>query len=114
MSRLKFSRSCLKYGITMALVLMAIPNQIYAQNGAAAGPVCSKTISADVAAIDQPFMVNRLGAALPQGMVFALTRDIVPLDSSGNPMNTNCEQSPSSCTNGKVIMRPSKRPRPLV
>lgn len=112
MSRHKFLRYCLKCGITMALALLAIPNQICAQQSNTAQPVCSKTIRADVAAIDQPLMVNRLGAALPQGMVFALTRDVVPLDSNGNPLKTNCEQT--TCTKGNVILRPSKRPRPFV
>jgi len=52
------------------------------------------TIKADVVAIAQPIMLNRLGAAIPGGMIFALKRDTV-----GGL--------------GKQL-RADKRPRPLV
>ncbi|MGI9069718.1 MAG: copper oxidase [Pyrinomonadaceae bacterium] len=38
---------------------------------------CKRMINADVVAIAQPIMLNRLGAAIPGGMVFALRRDTV-------------------------------------
>src|ERR1700687_3914980 len=38
---------------------------------------CKRTINADVVAIAQPIMLNRLGAAIPGGMIFALRRDTV-------------------------------------
>jgi hypothetical protein len=38
---------------------------------------CQRTITADVVAIPQPLMLNRLGAAIPGGMIFALRRDTV-------------------------------------
>lgn len=38
---------------------------------------CQRTITADVVAIPQPIMLNRLGAAMPGGMIFALRRDTV-------------------------------------
>jgi hypothetical protein len=37
----------------------------------------NNTIKADVVAIAQPIMLNRLGAAIPGGMIFALRRDTV-------------------------------------
>jgi manganese oxidase len=40
-------------------------------------PQCQRTITADVVAIAQPIMLNRLGAAIPGGMIFALRRDTV-------------------------------------
>jgi hypothetical protein len=40
-------------------------------------PPCVRNINADVVAIPQPIMLNRLGAAIPNGMIFALRRDTV-------------------------------------
>ncbi len=64
------------------------------------GPQNTKV--ANVVALDQPFMWNRLGAAQPQGMIFALRRDIVPIDPSGGLVP------------GNVQLREDKRPRPIV
>jgi len=55
---------------------------------------CKRMIKADVVAIPQPIMLNRLGAAIPGGMIFALRRDTV------NQLGTQ--------------LRADKRPRPLV
>ncbi|HEX6083581.1 MAG TPA: copper oxidase [Thermoanaerobaculia bacterium] len=63
---------------------------------------CSRTITADVVALDQAFIWNRLGAIQPQGMVYALRRDVVPIDSA------------QGLTPGNVQLRQGKRPRPLV
>ncbi len=56
---------------------------------------CKRRITADVVALSQPFMLNRLGAAMPNGMIFALRRDTV---GNGN----------------QIQLRPGKRARPLV
>src|ERR1700730_11319837 len=53
---------------------------------------CKRTITADVVALQLPIMLNRLGAAIPSGLVFALKGDTV----SGPQL------------------KPNKRPRPLV
>ena len=78
----------------------------HAAGAAAPAPApCVRTISADVVALDQPLTLNRLGASLPGGMIFALADDVVacdPTDASG------------TLTAGKVMLRPGKRPRPLV
>ena len=58
-------------------------------------PPGARTITADVVAIPQPLMLNRLGATIPNGFVFALRSDTV----------TN---------NGGTWLRPGKRPRPIV
>ena len=58
-------------------------------------PSCKRTITADVVALAQPIMLNRLGAAIPGGLIFALKRDTVP---GSNP----------------VLLKDTKRPRPLV
>lgn len=38
---------------------------------------CKRVITADVVAISQPFMLNRLGASMPNGLIFALKRDVI-------------------------------------
>src|SRR6185369_6743774 len=58
-------------------------------------PPGTRKIRADVVAIPQPIMLNRLGATIPNGFVFALRSDTV----------TN---------NGGIWLRPGKRPRPIV
>ena len=65
-------------------------------------PACARTIKADVVAFDQPLMFNRLGAGEPAGMVYALRSDVVPRTPRGvlGP--------------GNVMLRPNKRPRPIV
>jgi manganese oxidase len=61
-----------------------------------------RAISADVVALDQAFYVNRLGALQTGGMIFALRRDVVPNDGS------------NQLKPGAVMLRPDKRPRPIV
>ncbi len=75
---------------------------------AAQATTCTPTnsVTADVVALDQPFMFNRLGSAFPQGMIFALKRDVV--DSGGK----SCADG--HCQPGQVMLRPDKRPRPIV
>ncbi len=79
--------------ITMALLLVL--------SGTAQAQTCTRTITAEVVALDQPFFWNRLGASEPQGMMFALRRDVVPLDPA------------LGLTPGNVRLRADKRPRPL-
>ncbi|MDQ3803114.1 MAG: DPP IV N-terminal domain-containing protein, partial [Acidobacteriota bacterium] len=64
-------------------------------------PAIGATVVADVVAFDQPFFYNRLGAVNPAGMIYALRRDVVPI----NP--------PLGLVAGNVQLRPGKRPRPL-
>jgi manganese oxidase len=56
---------------------------------------CARTVTADVVAIPQPIMLNRIGAAVPDGLIFALKGDT--------------EQGLSSLT-----LKAYKRPRPIV
>src|SRR5687767_3011582 len=63
---------------------------------------CARVIRADVIALDQVFFWNRLGAVQPQGMIYALRRDVVPIDPS------------QGLVPGNVRLREDKRPRPLV
>ncbi|MBL8259926.1 MAG: copper oxidase [Candidatus Competibacteraceae bacterium] len=55
-----------------------------------------RTVIADVVAINQPIVYNRFGSRDPWGMIYALRRDVV----GDRP--------------GEAMLRPGKRPRPLV
>ncbi|HEU4837223.1 MAG TPA: hypothetical protein VFS90_22520 [Pyrinomonadaceae bacterium] len=65
-------------------------------------PVCARTIKADVVALDQAIMYNRLGTVNPGGMIYALKRDVVAID----PLK--------GLVAGNVRLRSTKRPRPIV
>src|SRR5215204_4138560 len=65
-------------------------------------PVCARTIKADVVALDQAIMYNRLGTVNPGGMIYALKKDLVAID----PLK--------GIVAGNVRLRSDKRPRPLV
>ncbi len=67
----------------------------------AAAQTCARTLTAEVVAFDQVFFWNRLGAVQPQGMMYALKRDVVPI--SGTVLSP-----------GNVKLRSDKRPRPIV
>ncbi|BAN50734.1 manganese-oxidizing multicopper oxidase MnxG [Metapseudomonas resinovorans] len=74
---------------------------------AVAAARCERTLVAEVVALDQPLMFNRLGAQNINGMMFALRRDVV--DSNEVPLHMGGAALP-----GQVALRPDKRPRPLV
>jgi hypothetical protein len=62
-------------------------------------PTCKRTITADVVALAQPYMLNRLGAAMPNALIYALRDDVMNV--AGN-------------TTTDVQLRPWKRARPIV
>lgn len=64
---------------------------------------CESVVKADVVALDQPFQVNRMGTTRTDGEIYALRADVQPID------RTTRELLP-----GKVMLRPDKRPRPMV
>ncbi|HEX7958236.1 MAG TPA: hypothetical protein VF508_14915, partial [Pyrinomonadaceae bacterium] len=65
------------------------------------GPSCNRVITADVVALDQPIVYNRLGAMNPGGMMFALRNDVEAIDTG------------SGLVAGNVKLKDYKRPRPL-
>ena len=85
----RLGRGAMAGGVALVAVTQAGP--AYAQG-------CARTIKADVVALDQPYMFNRLGAGNLSGQIFALRRDVVPANGAA----------------GKVNLRPDKRPRPMV
>ncbi len=68
---------------------------------------CQRTLVANIVAMDQPLMFNRLGAHNPNGMMYALRGDVV--DNNGVLISQGGNAAP-----GQVTLRPDKRPRPLV
>jgi hypothetical protein len=62
----------------------------------------AKTVVADIVALDQAITLNRYGATIPGGMMYALRRDIEPIDPA------------LGLVAGNVRLRAGKRPRPLV
>ncbi len=105
-------RRCLVAGLWTAValaLLLGAPPAAQAQGTLPSG--CSSQIYADVVALDQPWVWNRFGALEPQGMMYALRRDVVPTnDPDGLP-----DPGVSYVLNaGQVALRRDKRPRPLV
>ncbi len=94
MNRMLFSSArALKLGLSlMALIL-------------ATGCTHSRTIHADVVALDQKLVYNRFGSMNPYGMIYALKRDVV--NSDGSALTDRSKP-------GEVRLRDEKRPRPLV
>ncbi len=73
---------------------------------------CAGEVFAEVVALDQAWTWNRYGAFEPQGMMYALKRDVVPssdLDGLPDPPPTTY-----TLVAGQVQLRRDKRPRPLV
>src|SRR5713226_1863458 len=64
---------------------------------------CETIIRANVVALDQAFQVNRLGTTRTDGEIYALRDDVVSSDPATKELRP-----------GKVMLRPDKRPRPLV
>ena len=67
--------------------------------------VSGDTVLVKMAVIDQPIIFNRLGAALPTGMMYVLQSDLV---------SKTTNQWQPSFTLGDVKLRDDKRPRPIV
>ena len=65
----------------LAGVLLVSPGGESAAAGPEPRPV-RRVIHAEVVALDQPYFYNRLGANAPDGMIYALKRDVVPTDGS--------------------------------
>jgi manganese oxidase len=67
---------------------------------------CARIVHADVVALDQCLVFNRYGTALPDGMLFALRRNVVPAGGT--------QQPGQPLAAGKVNLASNKRPRPIV
>lgn len=74
----------------------------------------NRTFRADVVALEQPWMWNRMGAAQPQGMMYALQRDVVSLDTPQDEYGSDQVGPDQELKPGHVRLRSDKRPRPIV
>ena len=78
---------------------------------------CSQNIIANVAVLDSPTVFNRLGAQNPNWITYALLRDVVEATPDVNGIlqpGRVCTDPAANCSPGNVMLRPDKRPRPLV
>jgi manganese oxidase len=96
-------------------LFIALGAWLCAATASQAAATCTNTVTANVVALDQPFFWNRMGAVEPQGMVFALRRDVVPIP--GYTLDTHAELygiGATALAPGQVQLRTDKRPRPMV
>lgn len=98
-ARLRAIQGALVLAVVSGTALAVIPGSL-AQSADSVS--CKRTLRADVVALDQTIVYNRLGAFNPGGMMYALRRDVVPTSGTG-PLEP-----------GRVKLRSDKRPRPLV
>ena len=87
----------------------------------AVGP--GRIVCADVVALDQVLVYNRFGSFNPFGMIFALRRDVAPIDPSNTAALTAAQCAAMTGTEagndggelrpGAVRLKDCKRPRPL-
>ncbi|MBI5364580.1 MAG: copper oxidase [Planctomycetes bacterium] len=96
------------FGVLPPALAVSTTLSIIASSASAQVSPCQRTVTARVVALDQPFVWNRLGAVHPQGMVYALRRDVV------NSATGLGEGQGGVLTAGNVRLRDDRRPRPLV
>lgn len=89
--------------------------------GPSAQTGCASIVSADVVALEQAYLLNRFAAFVPAGMMYALSSDVVYDDPDTEQieqlsLSKSKLQDPAFARKiaGKVKLRSSKRPRPLV
>ncbi len=84
--------------IVLIIIFLSISNNFVHARESVPVP---DTVFVDMVAIDQPYMLNRLGTSKPTGMVFALKEDVVAISGSVPGV-------------GNARLRHEKRPRPMV
>jgi hypothetical protein len=80
----------------------------------------TRTVCADVVALDQVLVYNRFGSFNPYGMIFALRRDVVPMGNEPERYTADACDTRLGTEVGDEMLRPGdvrlkdcKRPRPL-
>lgn len=98
----------------LRFALLFAPFSLLVAPSSVAAEACNSgnTVTAKVVALDQAWAWNRYGALQPHGMMFALERDVCAIHDG----KIDCPEDgkPVSLEAGHVILRPDKRPRPLV
>ncbi len=97
-------RCRLSQSFTCTALVLLLPSIGAATESGQTVAHCERIIRADVVAIEQAYLLNRFSAFVPAGMLFALKRDVVPLDATSG-------DGPGP---GNAMLRPDKRPRPIV
>lgn len=87
--------------VFLVLMVALFPSLLSASSGG------RRVIVADVVAIDCPIVMNRFGALMPGGMIYALRRDVV------DAYSKRSEAEGATLIPGRVVLRPDKRPRPI-
>ncbi len=92
--------------VAICLGLIAMGGALAAQTPAP----CTETVTAQVVALDTAIFANRMGAQLPDAMIFALANDVKPVstDTTAKPADW------TTWTAGNVELKDYKRARPLV
>ncbi len=93
-----------------ALLMLAawmVPAGAMAQSGAP----CTETVTARVVALDATITANRLGASLPNAMIYALAGDVEPSSKTSTNANT---ADWTTWQAGQVQLKKYKRARPMV
>ncbi|HEX9204903.1 MAG TPA: hypothetical protein VF853_03140 [Candidatus Deferrimicrobiaceae bacterium] len=99
-------RSVIGIAASLALAFLLV---IAATDGQAAPTdVCERFVTADVVAFDKPLVYNRLGTSNVNGMMFALKRDVINVNSNLTLTGGGVP------TPGQLDLRGDKRHRPLV
>lgn len=112
MARVQAPRRALQVGVSWLTVIMLVvgalplPKPVSAAGNQAPSSAC-RMINADVVALDQTIIYNRLGVMDPEGMIFALRSDVVDKTTGLS------EAQGGILTSGNVQLRSDKRPRPL-
>jgi hypothetical protein len=107
MKHRRLSKGMFLAGLALSAIVGAYP-----AGDASAAITCEREVIADVVTIDQPLMFNRLGAGNPNGMMFALRRDVIFSDTQ-LPLTVG-GRVPNPATGEFYELRPDRRPRPLV
>jgi hypothetical protein len=103
--RTRFPRRLLAIA-AICLSLSAAGSALAAQPAAP----CTSTVIAQVVALDSAIFANRMGAQLPDAMIFALAGDVQPASTEGGVNAADW----TTWKAGNVELKGYKRPRPIV
>ena len=67
--------------LLLGVIFVLSSGLVHAEPGVC--PDNGRTLTAEVAVLDQPVLFNRLGASNVNGMIYALTRDLVAINKRG-------------------------------
>jgi hypothetical protein len=114
MKRLRYP-SNISYHLHLVLTVLFLSAAAASGQDDQKGKLSGRTVVAEVVALDQPFMVNRLGSSVPTGQIFALRTDVKVTDSE-DELPSFAPPTPQNLKNyiGKVTLKEYKRPRPIV